>query len=263
MRSGMKMLLLSGQDGAESKYRDRRGREHRENGEYAVRNDYDNDMRMDSEYGDMYGAEARRRRDSRGRFRFEMGGMDVSEMRVGEMESRNGGYSGHGGEARMGGYPSRPFPVYEGGERMNQIGFARGDEVATNYRMNATHKGGSEMEYRPGSYTPGRASSSGGQMTKEMAEEWTRGMKNEDGTKGPHWKMEQVKQLMAQKGLQYDPVSLWVTLNMMYSDYCAVLKKHGVNTMDMYLDLACAFLNDSDVGAEDKLAAYYQYVVNG
>ena len=246
MRSGMKMLLLSGQDGAESKYRDRRGREHRENGEYADRNDYDNDMRMESDYGDMYGAEARRRRDSRGRFRSE-------EMY--DVESRNGRY------AEMGGYPS--YPVYERNGQMNQIGFARGDEVSTNYRMNATHKDGNEMEYRPGSYTPGRASSSGGQMTKEMAEEWTRGMKNEDGTKGPHWKMEQVKQLMAQKGLQYDPVSLWVALNMMYSDYCAVLKKHGVNTMDMYLDLACAFLNDSDAGAEDKLAAYYQYVVNG
>ena len=145
---------------------------------------------------------------------------------------------------------------------MNQIGFARGDEVSTNYRMNATHKDGNEMEYRPGSYTPGRASSSGGQMTKEMAEEWTRGMKNEDGTKGPHWKMEQVKQLMAQKGLQYDPVSLWVALNMMYSDYCAVAKKFGLDRPDFYAELAKAFLNDKDFEGEpeEKVWLYYKCI---
>jgi hypothetical protein len=97
-------------------------------------------------------------------------------------------------------------------------------------------------------------------MTKEIAEEWTSKMKNEDGTKGPHWKMEQVKQLMAQKGIQYDPWEFFAILNAMYSDYCAVLKKHGVNTIDVYVDLACAWLNDSDA-MPDKASRYYEYVV--
>ena len=275
MNTGMKMMVLANRGGnAESKYRDRRGREHRENGEYAVRNYGGMDNRemdmVSGGYGGMEmgmdNMESRRRRDSRGRFRSEMGDMNGGDMRMDyDMESRNGEYSSQGSEARMGGYPNRPFPVYEGGGRMNQIGFnANGGEVQTNYRMNATHQSGNEMDYRPSPKMGGGYSSDMSMpMTREIAEEWTKGMKNEDGTKGPHWTMEQVKQVMAQKGIKYEPVYFWVVLNMMYSDYCAVLKKHGCNNIDLYIDLAAAWLNDSDVGAKDKLSAYYQYVVNG
>lgn len=272
MNTGMKMMVLANRGGnAESKYRDRRGREHRENGEYAVRN-YggmnNREMNMESGgYGGMEmgmdNMESRRRRDSRGRFRSDMGDMNGGEMRMGDMESRNGGYSNQGGYARMGGYPNRPFPVYERGGRMNQIGFYAGDEVQTNYRMNATHQTGNEMEHRSSPKMGGGYSSEMTMpMTKEIAEEWTKSMKNEDGTKGPHWTMEQTKQVMAQKGIECDPIQFWVTMCMMYSDYCAVLKKYGMNKADVYTDLACAFLNDSDVKG-DKLAKYYQYVVNG
>lgn len=271
MNTGMKMMVLSNRGGnAESKYRDRRGREHRENGEYAVRN-YGgmNNREMDMESGGYGGMEmgmdnmeSRRRRDSRGRFRSEMGDMNGGNMRMRyDMESRNGGYSNQGGDARMGGYPNRPFPVYERGGQMNQIGFYAGDEVQTNYRMNATHQTGDEMEHRSSPKMGGGYSSDMSMpMTREIAEEWTKGMKNEDGTKGPHWKMEQVKQLMAQKGIQYDPWEFFVILNAMYSDYCAVLKKHGVNTIDLYVDLACTWLNDSDA-MPDKASRYYEYVV--
>lgn len=249
MGFGKRMLLLT--DNTESKYHDRRGREHRENGDYAVENGMGNmtmgysDMEMGA--GDM---ESRRRRDSRGRFRSDMGEMNGEDMRVGyDMESR------------MGGYPNRPFPVYEGGGRVNQIGFNPYREVETNYRMSATHHTGNEMEHRSSPKMGGGYSSDMSMpMTREIAEEWTHGMKNEDGTKGPHWKMEQVKQLMAQKGIQYDPWEFFVVLNAMYSDYCAVLKKHGVNTIDVYVDLACAWLNDTDA-MPDKASRYYEYVV--
>lgn len=199
--------------------------------------------------------ESRRRRDSRGRFRSEW--EDGMESGV--------GYSNYGNEARMGGYPNRPFPVYEGGRsNMNLIGFDPSREIETNYPMNATHKGGNEMEYRKSQQMGGYSSSGAApSLNMEMAEEWTGQMKNEDGTKGPHWKFEQVKQLMSQKGIQGNPVHLWVALNMLYSDYCAVFKKYGVNSVDLYMDLAMAFLKDTDAGAKDKLASYYQYVVKG
>lgn len=275
MNTGMKMMVLANRGGnAESKYRDRRGREHRENGEYAVRNYGGMDNRemdmVSGGYGGMEmgmdNMESRRRRDSRGRSRSEMGDMNGGDMRMDyDMESRNGEYSSQGSEARMGGYPNRPFPVYEDGRsNMNQIGFDySGDNVRTDYGMTATNHTGNEMEYRKSSKMGGYSYSEGTPMTKEMAEEWTRSMRNEDGTKGPHWTMDQVKQVMAQKGIKYEPVYFWVVLNMMYSDYCAVLKKHGCNNIDLYIDLAAAWLNDSDVGAKDKLSAYYQYVVNG
>lgn len=250
MKPGMKMLMMTNRES---------DRDRRYDGErYGTRNNYDNDMRMDMD--DM---ESRRRyrRDSRGRFRSDM---DEGNMRMNydDMESRNGGYSNYGNTARMGGYPNRPFPVYEDGRsNMNQIGFNAGDEVRTNYGMNAAYHSENEMEHRSSSKMGGGYSSDMSMpMTKEIAEEWTSNMKNEDGTKGPHWKMEQVKQLMAQKGIQCDPWEFFVILNAMYSDYCSVFKKHGVNTIDMYTDVACAWLNDSDA-MDDKASRYYEYIV--
>lgn len=255
MGFGKRMLLLN--DNAESRYRDDRGRWHRENGEYAVQNRMGGEMNMG--YGGMMGMddmESRRRRDSRGRFR--------SEMDNGSMEMGGYGRSDmNGEEMRMGGYPNRPFPVYEGGRsNMNLIGFAAsGDTVRTNYGMNATHKTGNEMEHRSSPKMGGGYSSNMSMpMTKEIAEEWMMGLKNEDGSKGPHWKLDQVKQVMTQKGVQYDPIHMWAVMNSLYSDYCSVFKKHGVNTVDMYFDLACAWLNDTDA-MPNKAALYYEHIV--
>ena len=257
MNTGMKMMVLANRGGnAESKYRDRRGREHRENGEYAVRN-YGgmNNRKMNMESGGYGGMEmgvdnmeSRGRRDSRGRYmRSEWDGMEDN----------------YGNEARMGGYPGRPFPVYEDGRsNMNQIGFNANEDIRTNYGMTINSHDGDEMEHRTSQKMSGGASSYMAMpMTKEMAQEWTRGMKNEDGTKGPHWTFEQTKQVMKQKGIECDsPESFWAVMNALYSDYCAVFKKHGVNSMDMYVDLACAWLNDKDA-VKNKAAAYYEHIV--
>ena len=68
MNTGMKMMVLANRGGnAESKYRDRRGREHRENGEFAVRN-----------YGGMNNRE----------MGMESGGYGGMEMGMDNMESR-------------------------------------------------------------------------------------------------------------------------------------------------------------------------------
>lgn len=257
MNTGMKMMVLANRGGnAESKYRDRRGREHRENGEYAIRN-YggmnNREMNMESGgYGGMEmgvdNMESRRRRDSRGRYmRSEWDGMEDN----------------YGNETRMGGYPGRPFPVYEDGRsNMNQIGFNANEDIRTNYEMTINSHDGDEMEHKTSQKMSGGASSYMAMpMTKEMAQEWTRGMKNEDGTKGPHWTFEQTKQVMKQKGIECDsPESFWAVMNALYSDYCAVFKKHGVNSMDMYVDLACAWLNDKDA-VKNKAAAYYEHIV--
>lgn len=279
MKPGMKMLMLtnarkgdsertdrrmdyaednypgSGWEWPESRFRDRRGREHYDDGRYApMRNDYDGmEDRMDD-------PESRRRRDSRGRFRSDGYPRMDDDDRM-EDNYRRGG--SRDGRTESGWYPNRPFPVYQegGNERMNQIGFvAGGEEFPHHYRTEATHHTGNELEYRTSPRTGGH-SFGGAVFTKEMAEEWMRGMHNEDGTKGPHWTMEQAKQVMAQKGIQTDPVKFWVALNAIYSDLVAVAKKHNINTMDFYVDAATAFwLRDQDA-VEDKLGAYYEYVV--
>lgn len=101
-------------------------------------------------------------------------------------------------------------------------------------------------------------------MTRHMAEEWMSGLKNEDGTTGPHWDFEKAETVRNQKGIDASPLEFFVTLNMMYSDYCKVAKKLGVNTVDFYACMAEAFLDDKDAiggGGEEKLSAYYDAVV--
>lgn len=95
----------------------------------------------------------------------------------------------------------------------------------------------------------------------DTAKEWTKKMKNADGTQGPHWTLEQAKQIMAQRKIGLDPVQFWVTLNMIYSDYSPVAKKHGLGgSLDFYADMAKAFLTDKDA-KPDKLARYYENIV--
>lgn len=97
-------------------------------------------------------------------------------------------------------------------------------------------------------------------LSRETAEKWVHGMKNEDGTTGAHWTMEQAEQVMRQHGIQCEPAEFYAALNMLYSDFCEVFKKHGVNKIDFYADMAKAWLDDKDA-VSDKLSAYYEYVV--
>lgn len=49
-----------------------------------------------------------------------------------------------------------------------------------------------------------------------------------------------------------------VAMNMMYSDYCSVAAKYGVNKPEFFADMAKAFLFDKDAkGPKEKLSAYY------
>ena len=243
MNPGMKMMMVSSRNRNENKSGGRYETEMRPRGEMNY-SGMDNDVE----------ARRRYRRDSRGRFRSEMDDMDRGRM--------GGGYDESDMRSEMRGYPNRPFPVYEGGRsNMNPIGFDPYREVETNYRMNATHHTGNEMEHRSGvKMGGGYSSDESPEMTKELAEEWTRGMKNSDGTRGEHWSYTQTRQLMAQKGIECDPWEFYVVMNMLYSDYCAVLKKHGINNIDVYTDLACAWLKDTDA-VPNKTAEYYENVV--
>ena len=99
------------------------------------------------------------------------------------------------------------------------------------------------------------------EIGKQEATEWVQAMKNEDGTTGPHWTLDQAKKVMAEREISGSPISFWVTLCMMYSDYCLVARKIGMEkNMDFYVWLAEAFLNDKD-SVPDKLDAYYRAVV--
>lgn len=100
---------------------------------------------------------------------------------------------------------------------------------------------------------------------KDM-ETWKSMMKNEDGTRGEHFRKEQVKHACQQAGIDCEEFGedvFCLAMNMMYSDYCKVAKKYGVDTPEYYADLAKAFLRDKDFDGkpEEKLYLYYKAIV--
>lgn len=99
-----------------------------------------------------------------------------------------------------------------------------------------------------------------GCLTMQEAEEWVGHMKNADGSTGAYWPMDQTEQIRAQFEITRDPAEFWVTVNMMYSDYCEVAKKNNTNTVIFYAQMAEAFLSDPDA-KPDKLARYYRCIV--
>lgn len=95
----------------------------------------------------------------------------------------------------------------------------------------------------------------------QMAMEWTKGMENADGTKGPHWTMEETEKLRKQHSLDCTPEKFWAIMNSLYSDYCEALRESSASTPEVYVRLAKAWIWDKDA-VPDKAAAYYTYVVN-
>lgn len=214
---------------------DMRGREMR----------YDGDMRYDSDmrYGEMEPMSEEMRRGRRrykdGRFapqsRYfppEYGEDHWDEPRE-ELYSRE-----------MNNYPEQR----RSGGPMSRIGFNMGGETHTGETLTfpsqpMMHKG------------------KGGRLTKETAEAWVEHMENEDGTRGPHWKMEQTEQVRRQKGLDCDPTEFWVAMNAAYSDLSKLAKKYSVNNMDYYVDYVMSYWFKDKDAVPNKLAAYYEGVV--
>lgn len=100
---------------------------------------------------------------------------------------------------------------------------------------------------------------------KDM-ESWKSMMRNEDGTRGEHFRKEQVKHACQQAGIDCEEFGedvFGLAMNMMYSDYCKVAKKYGVDRPEYYADLAKSFLRDKDFDGkpEEKLYLYYKCVV--
>ena len=258
------------EDQTESRFRDRTGREHYDNGRFApMRSAYDDGGMERRNYPRM--ADVDREPPRMG---YGMPYMGMTEPMRGTYDRPSMGY---GEPARMN-YPEpvrmgddedyrRKWTITENngdspqyrGERnpdgMTRIyGFGGGSRVE--------HPQYDEMERRTGHKQQGYASGRGMPvLTAAMAEEWMQNLHNEDGSHGPHWSMDDVKRLMQQKGLQADPMRLWVAMNAEYSDMVTVARKHGVDKPEYYLDSAMArWLNDKDA-VEDKEAAYFMYVV--
>ena len=213
--------------GVDNRFRDRRGREHYNNGRFAPRNTNGN---MGGNYsgGDMRGER------SGGNYGMENPGGREGEMR-GAMDDEDG----------MG---------------MNMIGFDRPQEMQSHYPSRVDYYGGNEMQHRSGMKMAGGAVGADMGLDKETAEHWVHGLKNADGSEGEHWRIDQIKALMSQKAMDRNAYEVYAVMNALYSDYCKVFKKYGFNSPEAYLDLAVAWLNDSDA-VPNKAKMYYEYIV--
>lgn len=100
-----------------------------------------------------------------------------------------------------------------------------------------------------------------GYLTTESAKKWVDGMQNADPEhpSGAKWSMETTKPMAIKHGFSTPEKQLafWAVMNMMYSDYCEIAKKHGVSSMEYYADMAKAWMRDKDA-VEDKTAAYIE-----
>ena len=107
----------------------------------------------------------------------------------------------------------------------------------------------------------------GEKLSADAIKEWCAHMKNEDGSTGGHWTIEQTSDVAKTTGVVMEHITpeMWnVTMNMMYSDYCAVATKFGCSKPEFYAEMSKAFLFDKDgPGPEAKLSAYYHGIVIG
>lgn len=242
----------------------------------------DRGMRMGS-YDNM--PEMRRRRDKRGRYmegdrspeaRYHPGGTP-SYVEGSEMREREREYADRPHDPHMGGYGGFVWDNMDDGRRsmqdddgeddsprMQRPGWPWGDGDMRSNNITSMHDyaQGKDKSQRMIGFQQGKTHKEKGQhLTKEEAEEWVDQMRTKDGRPGKRWSYDEIRQYAGNYGISGEQkiIDFFVVLNMMYSDYCHVAKKLGVDNMEFYAGMAKAFMDDPDA-AEGKLVKYREYI---
>lgn len=182
----------------------------------------------------------------------------------------------HDGEdrARMGGYGGfvwndmevrRPRTEEDDDHRMQRPGWPWGDDEQRG-NITSMHDYAQGKEHKQHAkcmigFRQEEDRKETGPLTKEEAEEWVDRMRTKDGRPGKRWTYDEIRQYAGNYGVsgEQNIIDFFVVLNMMYSDYCHVAKKLGVDRMDFYAGMAKAFLDDPDA-VEGKLEKYREYI---
>lgn len=253
---------------AASRPRDERGRYAEGDEGRRMGNDHSTHM---GGYDRMETTEMRRRRDSRGRY---MDHDDGSRM----------AYDGNESAYRP--WPEPHIPPYldshgmEDGSRMRDHNIVNIRDYQDKRRIGFGEnldEGGEDMRlygrrYKPDRMSMGRSTpqphmmgyadgeDDGEHLTRDEAEKWVKGMKSEDGKTGGRWPYQEIKQYAGNFGVNGDEVvEFFAVMNALYTDYCKVAKKYGVDKVDFWADLAKAFMRDKDSG-EGKVKKYYECI---
>ena len=81
-------------------------------------------------------------------------------------------------------------------------------------------------------------------------------LENKDGTKGPHWTLEQISEYVKPRGIPtaaYNIYDFAYAMNVMYSDYFGTVP----DNVDTYFKMAKAFIEDKDA-PNGKAFRYYK-----
>jgi hypothetical protein len=102
----------------------------------------------------------------------------------------------------------------------------------------------------------------GPHFNEEHARKAVSKMENEDGTRGPHWSIEETTALASQYGInlgsRFNRYDWFVALNMVYSDYYKVIiSMTNSNSTKHFVELAKAWINDKDID-EGKIMLFNQ-----
>lgn len=158
-------------------------------------------------------------------------------------------------------YPGRDRNDYDYDRDYDRRDYERGDD----YARGGDYRGG-DYDYmdRDRDYRSHQEM----KLTKEDMHRWKQKMQNADGTRGEHFDMQQIMHVAEKLGIKmndFDEKELCLAVNMMYSDYCKVVKKYvsAEKELMMYVELAKAFLDDADgPKPAEKLALYYFCIVD-
>ena len=103
-------------------------------------------------------------------------------------------------------------------------------------------------------------------IEKKCAEKAVAKMRNEDGSTGAHWSIEEAAQIAQQfgvniKGDKFNKYDWFVALNMVRSDfYKAIVNMTGSDNVKHFVELTKAWLNDKDIET-GKMWMYFKYVM--
>ena len=140
----------------------------------------------------------------------------------------------------------------------NDMDYARGDRDYD--RRDYAY----DSDYRGGDYNMHQEM----KLTKEDIHRWKQKLQNADGTRGEHFDMQQIMHVAEKLGVKmngFDEKDLCIVVNMLYSDYCKVIKKYvpAEKELPAYVEMAKAFLEDADgPKPAEKLALYYYCIAD-
>lgn len=272
MKPGMKMLT--------AQYFSSRNEQPRRS-EYGGNSDrrmigYDRDY--ETENRRMYGMEepeARRRRDSRGRYMEGEGWEGNRNYPRSEYDERR---HGEGGYPHMGGYPmeARRRRDSRGRYMMGGMEYDDDDDDMRSQTWYPPHGGMPPMGMSPGNsygdiyahgsiYAPGAMNKpmggmmgGGGDMSQPVDEHTARMWVGKmDG--GEKFKIEQTEQQRMAICPDCEKWEFYTAMNAMHSDHCESAKKLGVDRPDYYAHLAKDFLKDKDA-KPGKLRRYMEHI---